>query len=89
MEVIKNDALTVQGARKVQVEKDDSLQVGKKLNITVSDEISIKTGDASIVMKKNGDITIKGKNITLQGSGKISGKADGDVVLKGSKVTAN
>jgi len=40
-------------------------------------------------MKKNGDITIKGKNITLQGSGKITGKADGDVVLKGSKVTAN
>ena len=89
VEVIKDDALTVQGARKSQVEKDDSLQVGKKLNIIVADEISIKTGDASIVLKKNGDITIKGKNITLQGSGKISGKADGDVVLKGSKVTAN
>ncbi len=65
------------------------MQVGKKLIINVADEISIKTGDAVIVMKKNGDITIKGKNITLQGSGKITGKADGDVVLKGSKVTAN
>jgi type VI secretion system secreted protein VgrG len=73
----------------VQIGKDDTLEVGKKLLIDVADEISIKTGEASIVMKKNGDITIKGKNITIQGSGKINAKADGDVVLKGSKVTAN
>ena len=89
VEISKDDALSILGARKVQVEKDDSLNVGKKLVIDAGDEITIHTGDASIVMKKNGDITIKGKNITLQGSGKISGKADGDVVLKGSKVTAN
>lgn len=87
--VSKDEAQEVQGARKVQIGKDDTLEVGKKLVINVADEISIKTGDAMIVMKKNGDITIKGKNITLQGSGKITGKADGDVVLKGSKVTAN
>ena len=87
--VSKDETLETQGARKVQIGKDDRLEVGKKLSIDVSDEISIKTGDAMIVMKKNGDITIKGKNITLQGSGKITGKADGDVVLKGSKVTAN
>jgi type VI secretion system secreted protein VgrG len=87
--VSKDDSLAVEGARKVQIGKDYTLEVGKKLIINVADEISIKTGDAVIVMKKNGDITIKGKNITLQGSGKITGKADGDVVLKGSKVTAN
>jgi len=87
--VSKDEALDVQGGRKIQVGKDDSLQVGKKLIINAADEISIKTGDAMIVMKKNGDITIKGKNITLQGSGKITGKADGDVILKGSKVAAN
>jgi type VI secretion system secreted protein VgrG len=87
--IAKDDALSVEAARKVQIGKDYTLEVGKKLVINVADEISIKTGDAVIVMKKNGDITIKGKNITLQGSGKITGKADGDVVLKGSKVTAN
>ena len=40
-------------------------------------------------MKKNGDITIKGKNITLDGSGKINVKAAGDVIIKGSKVSQN
>ena len=32
-------------------------------------------------MKKNGDITLKGKKITVKGSG--------DVVLKGSKIAQN
>jgi type VI secretion system secreted protein VgrG len=85
----KDETLSVGGARTTQVGKNDTLQISKKLVVDVGEEITIKTGDAAIVMKKNGDIVIKGKNITLQGSGKINAKADGDVVLKGSKVTAN
>jgi type VI secretion system secreted protein VgrG len=57
--------------------------------INVADEVVIKTGEATITMKKNGDITIKGKNIKLDGSGKVNVKASSDVVLKGSKVTQN
>ena len=49
----------------------------------------IKTGDASITMKKDGTIVIKGKDITVEGSGKINVKASGDVVMKGSKITGN
>ena len=71
------------------IAKDDVLQVGKKLQINVADEIVIKTGDATISMKKNGDITIKGKNITLNGSDKINVKASSNVVLKGSKISQN
>ena len=40
-------------------------------------------------MKKDGTITIKGKDITIQGSGKVNVKASSDVVIKGSKVAAN
>ena len=47
------------------------------------------TGDASITMKKDGTITIKGKDITIEGSGKINVKASGDLVLKGSKIAGN
>jgi len=53
----------------------------KKIVMVAEDEIVFKTGNAQIVMKKNGDITLKGKNISVQGSG--------DVVLKGAKVTTN
>ena len=53
----------------------------KKVEITADDEISFKTGDAEIIMKKNGDITINGGKITIKGSG--------DLVLKGSKISEN
>jgi type VI secretion system secreted protein VgrG len=41
----------------------------------------VKTGSAELIMKKNGNITIKGNKINIEG--------DGDVIVKGSKVKAN
>jgi type VI secretion system secreted protein VgrG len=40
-------------------------------------------------MKKDGTITIKGKDITIDGSGKINVKAGGDIVMTGSKIGQN
>jgi type VI secretion system secreted protein VgrG len=40
-------------------------------------------------MKKDGTITIKGKDITIDGSGKINVKASNDIVMKGSKILQN
>jgi type VI secretion system secreted protein VgrG len=71
------------------VGKDDSLKVGKNLVIDAGDSVTIKTGSASITMKKDGTIQIKGKDITIDGSGKINVKASSDVVVKGSKVGIN
>ena len=50
----------------------------KKIQLVGEDEVSIKCGSAEIIMKKNGDINIKG--------GKINVKGSGDVIVKGSKV---
>ena len=58
-------------------------------SIDAGDSITIKTGSASITMKKDGTIVIKGKDITIEGSGKINVKASSDVVIKGSKVGIN
>jgi type VI secretion system secreted protein VgrG len=57
------------------------LKTSKKAIFEAADEIQIKCGSATIGMKKNGDIAIKGKKITIEGSG--------DVVIKGSKVGIN
>jgi type VI secretion system secreted protein VgrG len=87
--VSKDDTMTVSGALTINVSKDGSIKIGKKLLIDVTDEIMIKAGEASISMKKNGDITIKGNNITVDASGKANVKAGGDVIIKGSKVAQN
>ncbi len=58
-----------------------SVKTGKKALLEVADEISIKCGKASIKMKKNGDIDIRGRNISIKGTGNIT--------IKGKKVIYN
>lgn len=84
-----NQDTTIGRNRSVDVAKDDVLKVGKKLSIEAGEEIAIKTGSAKITMKKDGSITIEGKDIAIEGSGKINVKASSDVTIKGSKVQAN
>ena len=93
----KDVALKISGGRATEVTKNDMLgvkadmgiKVDKKFVLDVADEITIKCGEAQITMKKDGTITIKGKDITLDGSGKINAKAGGDITMKGSKINQN
>jgi len=71
---------SIKGKMAVSVTKEYAVQA-KKVTIVADDEISIKTGSAEIVMKKNGDITIKGNKIQVKGSG--------DIILKGSQIKEN
>jgi len=87
--VAKNETRDVGENRTTKIGKDDKLVVGKKFVLEAADEITLKTGEASITMKKDGTIQIKGKDITVTGSGKIGIKASGEMVLKGSKIGQN
>ena len=87
--IAKDQGLTVGGGRSASIGKDDALKVAKNLTIDAGDSVTIKTGSASITMKKDGTIVIKGKDITIEGSGKINVKASSDVVVKGSKILQN
>jgi len=88
-EVAKDETISIGKNRKAEIGQDDSLNVAKKLIVDAGDSITLTTGSASITMKKDGTITIKGKDITIQGSGKINVKASSDVIVKGSKVMQN
>ena len=68
---------------------NQTTSVGKNLTITAGDQIVIKTGQSSITMKKDGTITIAGKDITVNASGKIFEKATGNIVLKGQNILQN
>ncbi len=57
--------------------------------LDAGDSITIKCGKAQIVMKKNGNIQLKGKNIKFTASGKIDLKASGTIKLKGSSIKEN
>jgi type VI secretion system secreted protein VgrG len=53
----------------------------KHMTLEAGDSLTIKCGDASIVLKKGGDISINGKKIQVT--------ASGDLILKGSKIPQN
>lgn len=63
------------------VGQDLSITAGKEIVINAGDELILKTGQASIILKKNGDITINGTNVTV--------KASGDLELRGAKIRQN
>jgi hypothetical protein len=59
-------------------------------NITVRhNEITLKMGDASIVLKADGSIDIRSTNITVESSGRTTVKASDDLTLKGARVLNN
>jgi type VI secretion system secreted protein VgrG len=89
MTVGGDETHSVTGGRTTSVGKDDSTKVTNNFVVDAGDSVTIKTGDASITMKKDGTITIKGKDITISGSGKINVKADSDLILKGSQISQN
>jgi type VI secretion system secreted protein VgrG len=79
----------VSGGRATSIGKDDGTKVGNNFVVDAGDSVTLKTGDASITMKKDGTIVIKGKDISVEGSGKINIKASNDIVMKGSKILQN
>ncbi|MGH8352955.1 MAG: type VI secretion system Vgr family protein [Pseudomonas sp.] len=85
----KNESRSVGQNRDSSVGQNDSLDVGKNFSLNAGDSITLTTGSASITMKKDGTITISGKDITIDGSGAINIKASKNVVIKGQKILQN
>ncbi len=81
--------VSVAKARSTSIGEDDSLSVGKNLSIEAGDSITVSTGSASISMKKDGTIVIKGKDITVDASGKITIKSSGDTKMTAAKILQN
>nr|WP_288500047.1 type VI secretion system tip protein VgrG [uncultured Pseudomonas sp.] len=79
----------VRGERNTRIGKDDTLNVGKNFVLKAGDSITLQTGAASITMKKDGTIVIRGKNISIDGSGAINVKAAKNIVMKGQKILQN
>ena len=80
-EIGGNSSAKIGGDSNTDITGSENVKIGKKLVVDAADEISLKCGDASITLKKSGDIEIKGSKISIKGSG--------DVQIKGSKIAQN
>jgi type VI secretion system secreted protein VgrG len=82
-------ALKIAKGSVTDVGQDGAITIGTTLSIDAGDSIAIKCGSSAITLKKDGTITIEGKDITINGSGKINVKASSDITMKGSKINQN
>jgi len=80
-----NDKLTLEkGDRAVKIEKgSDKLDVKKKISYEAGDEFVLKVGQAKLTMKKSGEITIEGMNVSIKDKGATKIDAKMDVGIKG------
>ena len=78
----------VRGKSSETIKKEYTLKA-KKITVQAEDEIVLAVGKATIIMKKNGEVLIKGKNLNSKASGKINIKASSDITIKGSKIKEN
>jgi type VI secretion system secreted protein VgrG len=84
-----DQSTTIGSNRSELVALTNTLTVGKSLRIEAGDEVEIAVGESSIVMRKDGTILIKGRDITIEAAGKVIVNAGGDITLKGSRVLQN
>jgi hypothetical protein len=52
-------------------------------------ELVLRAGDASITLKKDGTILIKGRSVTIESWGDTNIKAQGNLAMKGAKIAQN
>jgi type VI secretion system secreted protein VgrG len=86
--VSKNQSTNVTGDRVHDV-KSDTFHVKTKLVIDAGQEIVFKTGAASLTLKSNGEISIRGKSLAVVAADKVSIRATSDVQIKGARNAQN
>lgn len=92
-----DDSTEISGARSTKVAKKDMLDIGedglikvaKGMTITAGEQIIFNCGSSSITLKKDGEITISGKDIIVKASGSVNVKASSDITMKGSEIKQN
>lgn len=88
-EIGGSHGLKIAKGTEIEAGEDGLIKIGKDLVIEAGDSIIIKCGSAAIGLKKDGTISIEGKDISINGSGKINVKASSDITMKGSQIKQN
>jgi type VI secretion system secreted protein VgrG len=85
--VAKDRTTNIDGTEKLTVGKDQKINVGATFELVAADEITLITGQSSLVMKKDGTIELKGMTITVEGSQSVTAKGNVGVTLQVSSTS--
>lgn len=80
---------TISKDKTTMVTKDTKFKTGKDYVIDAGSSFTIKCGQSKLVMKKDGTITLSGKDLKVKTKANQSFKATGNIKLKGKKIHEN
>lgn len=89
MSVGSGSTMEVTGAMAQKISETFNCEAKDSVVISSDKDISIKCGDSEIILKKDGTIFVKGKDIKIDGSGKLDIKAAKDMIMKAKKILQN
>ncbi|WP_224361975.1 type VI secretion system Vgr family protein [Hyalangium versicolor] len=78
---VEKDLLTSVGGKHNHVVKEGYTLSAKEIALVAEEQFILKVGSATLQVKKNGDVVLKGAKVEVT--------ASGDVVIKGSKISEN
>ena len=85
--VSKDRTTNIDGTEKLTVGKDQKINVGTTFELIAADQITLTTGQSSLVMKKDGTIDLKGMTITISGTQSVTVKGNVGVTLQVSSTS--
>jgi type VI secretion system secreted protein VgrG len=85
--VSKDRTTNVDGTEKLTVGKDQKINVGAAFELIAADQITLTTGQSSLVMKKDGTIELKGVTITVTGNQTVTVKGNVGVTVQVSSTS--
>lgn len=85
--VAKDRTTNVDGTEKLTVGKDQKINVGAAFELIAADQITLTTGQSSLVMKKDGTIDLKGVTITISGDQSVTVKGGVGVTVQVSSTS--
>jgi Type VI secretion system/phage-baseplate injector OB domain len=92
----KDMTVEVKGKSTETVDETQEVTVKKSFKLDAATELTLKCGQASIVLKQDGTVTVKGANVTVEGQigatvkgTKVDVQGTGPVTVKGATVAIN
>jgi len=70
------------GSFRLRSKETIGLEADKKMTIKAVEELTVEVGSASAVMKKDGNVTATGKDVTVKGSGSVTIEATSSLTIK-------
>jgi type VI secretion system secreted protein VgrG len=89
VDIARDQTLNIGKNQSIDVGSNQNTNVGKGVVIDAGDSITFRTGAASITLKSDGTIQIRGRNITVDGGGKLDVSAAKNMILKAAKILQN